>query len=69
MSIDALIQRVRAEFEEGPGLELTIDQGARFLGLDLDTCARVLEALHRGGFLVLTRERRYRRADAMQAGR
>jgi hypothetical protein len=37
-----LIQRIREEFEESPGLRVTIDEGARFWGLDAEVCELVL---------------------------
>ena len=37
-----LIQRIREEFEESPGLRVTIDEGARFWGLDAEVCEPIL---------------------------
>ena len=37
-----LIQRIGEEFEESPGLRVTIDVGARFWGLDAEVCELVL---------------------------
>jgi len=33
-----LTRRIRDEFEEAPGLRLSIDEGARFWGLDENVC-------------------------------
>jgi hypothetical protein len=46
-----LVQRLREEFEESPGLRVTIDEGARFWGLDEDVCEVVLSQLVVDGFL------------------
>ena len=37
-----LIQRIGEKFEESPGLRVTIDEGARFWGLDAEVCELVL---------------------------
>ena len=37
-----LIQRIREEFKESPGLRLTIGEGARFWELDAEVCELVL---------------------------
>jgi Fic family protein len=54
-----LVQRIREEFQEAPGLRLTSDQAARFWGLDLQTCEAVLIELRRAGFLVQRSDGRY----------
>jgi len=46
-----LLQRVRSEFTEMPGLRLTPAQAARLLGLDGPSCQRVLNALVQSAFL------------------
>jgi DNA-binding IclR family transcriptional regulator len=51
MEFSALLQRVRAEFNEMPGLRLTPAQAARLLGLDASSCQRVLNALVGADFL------------------
>lgn len=51
MEFSALVQRVRAEFDEMPGLRLTPAQAARLLGLDASSCQRVLNALVGAAFL------------------
>ena len=62
--IAALTKRIREEFDEAPGLQLTVAEGVRFWSLDAETCAGVLEQLHQTGFLVRTRDGRYRRPRA-----
>lgn len=54
-----LVQRIREEFQEAPGLRLTSDQAARFWGLDLQTCEAVLDELRRAGFLLQRADGRY----------
>jgi hypothetical protein len=51
MDFPALLQRVRAEFNEMPGLRLTPAQAARLLGLDASSCQRVINALVGVAFL------------------
>jgi hypothetical protein len=51
MEFSALLQRVRAEFNEMPGLRLTPAQAGRLLGLDASSCQRVLNALVGADFL------------------
>ena len=51
MEFPALLQRVRAEFNEMPGLRLTQAQAARLLGLDAYSCQRVINALVGADFL------------------
>lgn len=64
MSIAKLIQRIREEFEESPGLRLTVDEGARFWGLDARTCEQVLGHLFAVGFLSRGSDQRYRVASS-----
>jgi len=51
MSFRKLVQWIREEFEAAPELRLTTREAAAFLGLDLDTCDRVLWQLLRVGAL------------------
>ena len=55
-----LVQRIREEFEEVPGLRLTIREAARFWGLDEETCGHVLAQLLAAGFLARGGDGRYR---------
>ena len=61
-AIDVLTQRIREEFGEAPGLQITVEEGVRFWALDAETCAMVLSALHNAGFLVRTQDGRYQRS-------
>jgi hypothetical protein len=49
-----LVDRVRSEFLEMPGLRLTLPQAARLWGLDLPACEAVVDALIRSAFLQRT---------------
>jgi hypothetical protein len=60
--IALLTQRIQQEFDEAPGLKLTVVEGVRFWSLDANTCADVLERLLQRGFLVRTADGRYQRA-------
>jgi hypothetical protein len=48
-------ERVRAEYDEMPGLCLTLAQAARFWQLDRHSCEQALEDLVRDGYLVKSR--------------
>jgi len=50
----ALVDRVRSEFLEMPGLQLTIPQAARLWGLDVTACQHVVEVLVERSFLQWT---------------
>ena len=54
-----LVQWIREEFEEFPGLRLTATEAARFFGLDPVVCERVLHELRTMGFLRMDADRRY----------
>lgn len=51
MEFDRIVQRVRAEFLEMPGLRLTPRQARRLWGLDGEACHAVIEALVASAFL------------------
>ena len=51
MHARALVDRVRGEFNEMPGLQLTIPQAARLLGIVDETCRDVIETLVASSFL------------------
>jgi DNA-binding IclR family transcriptional regulator len=59
-----LLQLVRAEYLEIPGLHLTLGQAQRLWGLDRTTCEALLNTLVGAGFLRRTRDAGYVRADA-----
>lgn len=54
MSFATLVDRVRADFVEMPGLELTLPQAVRLWNLGVDDCRLVLDALAEAGFLKWT---------------
>ena len=58
-----LVDRVRCEFLEMPGLRLTIPQAARLWGLDLPSCEAVVEVLIRCEFLQRTASGAVARVD------
>ena len=51
MDFHRLVHRVRNEFIEMPGLQLTLPQAARLWGLDHEASRRVIDALVEGEFL------------------
>jgi len=55
-----LAQRIREEFEETPGLRLTVGEGAQFWGMDEEICRSVLARLLESGFLAKDVDDRYR---------
>ncbi len=54
-----LLQRVRGEFLEMPGMRLTMDQARRLWALDLRTCRSILDTLVESKFLVRSRDGKY----------
>ena len=57
MSFAAVVDRVRAEFVEMPGLELTLAQAVRLWTLGVDDCRHVIDSLVEVGFLKWTPRR------------
>ena len=55
LSLASLALRIRREYEEMPGMHLTLQQACRLWGLGPDLCTALLNALVREGFLVQTR--------------
>ena len=51
MDLHAVVERVRGEFNEMPGLRLTPEQAARLWGLEPRTCDEVLNRLVAASFL------------------
>jgi hypothetical protein len=47
----ALVERIRGEFIEMPGLQLTVAQASRLWGLDVAACRHVIEVLVEAAFL------------------
>ncbi len=63
MELHKVVERVRGEFLEMPGLRLTLPQAARLWGLDLPSCEEVLEVLVRSSFLRRTPSGAVTRSD------
>jgi hypothetical protein len=51
VSREAIVRRIVAEFQDMPGMVLSLKQASRFLGVDEQACARILSALTRAGVL------------------
>jgi hypothetical protein len=59
----ALVRRILAEFDDMPGMSLSLRQAGRFLGIDEIACSRILVALTRDGHLRRNSSLQYVRAD------
>ena len=57
MTLPALMHRVGRDFEEMPGLELTLAQASRLWNMTPDDCRSVMDALTASGFLKWTARR------------
>jgi hypothetical protein len=64
MESTSLVERVRGEFIEMPGLQLTVAQAARLWGLDVAACDNVIDALVQTAFLRRTHNGKVVRAGA-----
>jgi hypothetical protein len=62
-----LLDRVRSEFAELPGLTLTLPQAQRLFGVRRDVCVRVLHALVDEGILRITADGGCERADRQRS--
>jgi hypothetical protein len=62
MAFEQLAQRVRSEYKEMPGLNVTRDQARCLWALEPETCDRLLAHLVRTGFLIRTLQNTYVRA-------
>jgi hypothetical protein len=51
MNARTLVDRVRGEFNEMPGLQLTVPQAARLLGIEPAACRDVIDLLVDSSFL------------------
>jgi len=63
MDVGSLVERVRGEFNEMPGLQLTEAQAARLWGLEPTACRRVVEVLVGDEFLRWTASGRIARVQ------
>jgi DNA-binding IclR family transcriptional regulator len=57
--IPDLLQRIRGEYLEMPGLRLTAEQARRLWSLDLGTCRSLLDALVDARFLSRSGDGKY----------
>lgn len=62
--VDHLVERVRGEYMEMPGLRLTLAQARRLWAIDEETCGQVLQRLADLHFLALSSDGKYRRLTA-----
>lgn len=62
-AFEQLAQRIRSEYREMPGLNVTRDQARCLWALDPDVCDRLLAHLIRSGFLARTAQNTYVRAS------
>lgn len=60
---DEILQRIRGEYREMPGLQLSLTQACRLWGLEPSPCEAHLNALVDEGFLVCSRNGAYVRLD------
>jgi hypothetical protein len=51
MNLESVLDRIREEFREMPGLRLTPTQAERMWGLEHETCQAVIETLTACAFL------------------
>jgi hypothetical protein len=65
LTMSTLVQRIQKEFEEAPGLAITVDGAVRFWALDAATCECVLTHLQATGFLVKSTDGHFRRRPAV----
>jgi DNA-binding Lrp family transcriptional regulator len=61
---DAVVRRIVSEFQDMPGLVLSVKQASRFLGVDAAACGRILEELTRAGVLRRGPDQTYGRCEA-----
>jgi hypothetical protein len=55
MDTETLVTRIKSEFNESPGMCLTLRQGARLWGIPPEECARLVDRLVQEDFLRWTR--------------
>jgi len=51
MNVETIARRVLSEFEEMPGMSLTLRQAARLFGLDQDFCREIIDTLIDSAYL------------------
>ncbi len=63
MDVEAATKRVRAEYEEMPGLALTVHQASKLFGLERDVCRHAIDRLIGTAYLRRTRTGTITRGD------
>ncbi len=56
MNVERVTERIRAEFDEMPGMVLTVRQASRFFGLDEAMTQSVIDRLVTAAYLRRTRD-------------
>jgi hypothetical protein len=64
MNVEHAAARIRAEFEEMPGMTLTLHQAERLFGLDADLTRTIVERLVRASYLQQTTNGAFTRTKA-----
>jgi hypothetical protein len=64
-----VLERLRAEYLEMPGMKLRIEQVQRLCGIDQTMCKLILDALVKAGFLCLKSDGTYVRLTEGRASR
>ena len=54
MNVEVMAERIRAEFEEMPGMMLTMPQASRLFGLEHEVCRTVVDRLITTAYLKWT---------------
>ena len=54
MDVELVAKRVRAEFEEMPGMTLTMPQASRLFGIEREICRGIVERLVTASYLKWT---------------
>ena len=54
MNVEVMAERVRAEFEEMPGMTLTMPQASRLFGLEHEVCRTIVDRLVTTAYLKWT---------------
>jgi hypothetical protein len=61
MPLNAMLERIRAEYLEMPGLRLTVEQAQRLCGVERTLCKAVLDSLVDAKFLCIKSNGAYAR--------
>jgi len=68
MDTDVLVTRIKSEFNESPGMCLTLRQGARLWGIAPEDCEKVIDRLIAEQFLRWTRNGEVVRSESGAGG-